>query len=393
MRFYLFLILWMCLSAVASGQKIEGVHFTDPRFGSIYVLYDLVTKGNETYFVRLYYRIGKGNWQECTSVEGNVGAGVGGGENLSVYWTVWDDLPEGLEGDLSFRVEGQKEKNDIEEMVFVEGGEFLMGCTDEQGGDCDDDEKPVRKVFVNDFYMGKYEVTFEQYDAFCEATGRDKANDDEGRGTRPVINVSWYDAIEYCNWLSEQEGLEPCYRIDKENKDPNNKSSLDDMKWTVECDFTKNGYRLPTEAEWEYAARGGRASEGHKGAGVSRVEELFLYGNYCDENCTWSWRDSLRNDGYQYTAPVGSFRPNELGLYDMSGNVWEWCWDWYGNPYISEKGVSIYRDAVGSIYGANRVLRGGSWNFNAAYLRVADRSSYWPFNRDNYVGFRLTRTP
>jgi|GEM_PF-1844604 len=391
MRFYLFLMLWMCLSTELLAQRIERVHFGEPSSKGIEVFYDLVAEKDERYFVRLFYKVNKDLWQECLSVKGDVGTGVGRGENLSVYWMAWDDLPEGLEGDLSFRVEGMWEGRDIDGMVFVEGGEFLMGCTDEQGGGCDDD---VRKVFVNDFYMGKYEVTFEEYDAFCEVSGQEKVDDRGwGRGNRPVIDVSWYDAVEYCNWLSEQEGLEPCYRIDKENKDPNNKSAYDDMKWVVHCDFTKNGYRLPTEAEWEYAARGGRVSEGHKWAGVSREDELFLYGNYCDENCEYNWRDNLRNDGYQNTAPVGSFRPNELGLYDMSGNVWEWCWDWYGNSYISEEGVSIYRDVVGPIYGSFRVLRGGSWHNCAAYLRVAYRSRFWPYRRYNYLGFRLTKTP
>jgi len=291
------------------------------------------------------------------------------------------------------RPEGKRVDKEIRGMVFVEGGEFLMGCTDEQGGDCEENEKPVRKVFVDDFYMGKYEVTFEEYDAFCEATNRGKAHDwDWGRGKRPVIDVSWYDAVEYCNWLSEQEGLEPCYKIDKENEDPNNKNEKDDMKWTVQCDFTKNGYRLPTEAEWEYAARGGQVSEGYKWAGVGKEEELFLYGSYCEENCKFDWKDSLRNDGYQGTAPVGNFRPNEFDLYDMSGNVWEWCWDWKGT-YISDEGDPIYRDVVGPIYGSNRVLRGGSWFNLPAYLRVTYRGSSWPNFLSDYVGFRLVRNP
>jgi len=275
-------------------------------------------------------------------------------------------------------------------MVFIEGGEFLMGCTKEQRKNCQEDEQPVHKVLVDDFYMGKYEVTFAEYDAFCEATGRGKANDDEGRGNRPVINVSWYDAVEYCNWLSEQEGLELCYKIDKENKDPNNKNEYDDVKWIVDCDFGKNGYRLPTEAEWEYAARGGSASEGNQWAGTGKEGKLFLYANYCDENCEFNWQDPLRNDGYQKTAPVGSFRPNELGLYDMSGNVWEWCWDWY-DLYVSKKGVS--RDVFGATYGSNRVSRGGGWYSGAVYMRVSDRSYVYPSNRGFDRGFRLTRTP
>jgi len=261
------------------------------------------------------------------------------------------------------------------EMVFIEGGEFLMGCRKEQDEDCEGDEKPAHKVSVNDFYMGKYEVTFEEYDAFCEATGRDTVCTwVEERGERPVIYVDWYDAIRYCNWLSKQEGLKRCYKIDEKMLE---EGEFYDMNWSVECDFTRNGYRLPTEAEWEYAAVGGKKSKGYKWAGTSREEELSLYGNYRGDK-----------DGYEYAAPVGSFRPNELGLYDMSGNVWEWCWDQY-EWYAPERDI----EEVGSIYGPFRVLRGGSWFDLPVSIRVTNRSRTSPFDRENDLGFRLVRNP
>jgi len=268
-----------------------------------------------------------------------------------------------------------------ERMVLVEGGTFMMGCTSEQK-DCEDDEKPVHKVELSSFYMGATEVSFEEYDAYCDAVGKENPDDEGwGRGKRPVINVSWYDVVEYCNWLSELEGLNACYSIDKGTKDPNNKNSDDDIKWTVVCDFGKNGYRLPTEAEWEYAARGGNKSKGYIYAGVSIEDSLHIYGNFDTDD-----------DGYMYTSPIGIYRPNELGIYDMSGNVYEWCWDWYDSD-IYKDSSQIYRSPKGSIYGSGRVLRGGSWFSNAVDLRVANRLNYWPIERSASIGFRLTRTP
>jgi len=277
-------------------------------------------------------------------------------------------------------------------MVFVEGGTFMMGCTSEQK-DCRDNEKPAHKVELASFYMGATEVSFAEYDAYYNATGKKKP-DDVGweHGKRSAINVSWYDVVEYCNWLSELEGLEVCYSIDKGIKDPNNKNDSDDVKWTVVCDFGMNGYRLPTEAEWEYAARGGNESTGYIYAGVSIEDSLHIYGNFCDSKCEYSWQVISQNDGYMYTSPVGIYRPNELGLYDMSGNVWEWCWDWYDSDMYKGR-QQIYFSPRGSIYGSHRVLRGGSWSDESVYLRVSNRNYYWPLNRNNYVGFRLARTP
>jgi len=172
--------------------------------------------------------------------------------------------------------------------------------------------------------------------------------------------VSWYDAIEYCNWRSEQEGLTPVYR----------KSGSD-----VTANWNANGYRLPTEAEWEYAARSRGKRE--KWAGTSSENQLSDYANY--------------GQNIGKTVEVGFYRANALGLHDMSGNVWEWCWDWYGgSDYYSASDGST--DPRGPATGSIRVLRGGGWDFNPQYCRAAYRLNGGPALRDSNIGFRLARS-
>lgn len=245
-----------------------------------------------------------------------------------------------------------------------------MGCTSEQK-DCYDNEKPVTRVTVDDFYMGKYAVTFDEYDAFCAATGREKPSDSGwGRGQRPVINVSWNDAAAYCNWLSEQQNLAKVYIISRDQ---------------VTADWSANGYRLPTEAEWEYAARGGgKAVLFGNGKNVVDPREINF-----DGSAAYKKDYSVAGEYRGKTVPVGSLNsPNALGLHDMSGNVWEWCWDWK-TPYPGGH-ENNYR---GPASGSDRVQRGGSWNDYPQDVRVADRNFDTPDNRSYSVGFRLSRTP
>jgi len=246
-------------------------------------------------------------------------------------------------------------------MVLVAKGSFTMGDT---WGDGASDEKPTHKVtFTYDFYMGKYEVTFDEYDAFCEATGRSKPKDEGwGRGSRPVINVTWWDAIDYCNWLSEKEGLPKAYDDNGNLLDKDGRITTDPSKVV--------GYRLPTEAESEYAARGGNKSRGYQYAGSSTIRDV-------------AWYDS--NSGNK-TQEVGKKAPNELGIYDMSGNVWEWCSDWYGN-YSSLAQTNPYSNS-----GSYRVGRGSSWNCDAESVQVANRGRDSPTFTGLHLGFRIAKT-
>jgi len=264
------------------------------------------------------------------------------------------------------------------EMIPVEGGAFQMGSNE------DDDEKPIHKVRLNSFEIGRYTVTMQEYDAFCEAVDRKKPDDEGwGREKRPVISVDWYDAIEYCNWLSGIWGLEPVYKIEKDKKDPNNKSSYDNKKWLVTPNRKANGYRLPSEAEWEYAARGGRQSKGYRYAGSDNIDGVAWYRKN-------SYDKGSGHPDYG-THPVGLKKPNELGLYDMSGNVFEWCWDWYDEKYYQNFVRRPAENPQGPEGGQSRLVRGGSW-FLSGNSRVANRGRVIPDGGFNYLGFRLART-
>jgi formylglycine-generating enzyme required for sulfatase activity len=239
------------------------------------------------------------------------------------------------------------------EMVWIAGGRFKMG--DVQGGG-DSDEQPVHDVSVGRFAMGRFEVTFAEYDKFAEATGRNKPSDwGWGRGNRPVINVSWYDATAYAEWLSQQTGQK---------------------------------YRLPTEAEWEYAARAGTDTKYWWGNTASHE-----YANYGVDS---GWGGLAKGkDRWKYTAPVGSFAPNPFGIYDTVGNVWEWTCSEYENRYKGQEKTCKNKAKI-KTDGENQshfVLRGGSWDDGAWWTRTADRYRWQPAERNWGDGFRLARIP
>lgn len=246
-------------------------------------------------------------------------------------------------------------------MAFVAPGSFTMGRLDGPP-----DERPPHQVtLTRAVYVARREVTRAEYRAYCEAVGApmprarwDGADDD------PVMGADWYDAVAYCNWLSREHGLTPCY----------SGSGL-----TVTCDFGADGYRLPTEAEWEWAARGGALARGGAYAGG-------------DDPLAVAWFDE-NSDGR--TRKAGTLAPNELGLYDMSGNMYEWCWDFYGkDAYASGDAV----DPTGppplprpTPRGPEHARRSGSWREGRASIRVDFRSlDYASYPGDN--GFRLWRT-
>ena len=296
-----------------------------------------------------------------------------------------------------------------EDMVLVSGGTFAMG----DNLDGSSGALPVHTVTVDSFYMGRYEVTNQQYCdylnsalgqgsitvtsgevykagsgttyPYCHTStsssysqiaysggifsvrtknGRNMAND-------PMVTVSWYGSAAYCNWRSVQEGKEQCYNLS-----------------TWNCDFGKHGYRLATEAEWEYAARGGLSGRRFPwGDTITHSQANYYSDSYYsyDISPTRGFHP-VWDDVMPYTSPVGSFPVTGYGLYDMAGNVWEWCYDWYGT-YSS----SPQTNPTGPTTGTYRVLRGGGWlDGDAYYCRVAGRGTvFWPGGRDLSYGFRI----
>jgi formylglycine-generating enzyme required for sulfatase activity len=254
-------------------------------------------------------------------------------------------------------------------MIKVEGGEFLM-CSNEA-----DYEKPVRKIKLNSFSIAETETTVWQYFLYIKATRGEEPNTPtwQWKGDNPIVNVSWYGGLEYSNWLSQRQNRTPVYAIDKNNEDNlTNLSGSGDIKWTVKPNWQAKGYRLPTEAEWEYAARGGTRSNGFEYSGSNAVDSVAWHGD----------------NSKSQTHAVRTLKANELSLYDMSGNVWEWCNDWYDtyDPQQTD-------NPKGAFSGADRVLRGGSWFYSGRRCRSAFRYLNAPVYRGNSFGFRLVFVP
>ena len=257
--------------------------------------------------------------------------------------------------------------------AFIKAGTFQMGSN--AGSK---DEKPVHEVtLTKNFYMCKYEVTQGEYEKYC-TYGGSKPSASYGDGNSyPAYYVSWYDALVYCNKRSIDEELTPCYSINGET-DPTKWGTVPTSRnstWDeVVCDWNANGYRLPTEAEWEYAARAGDNTTSSKTySGTSDVNEL---GDY-------AWYSSSKSH------EVGTKKANAFGLYDMCGNVWEWCWNWYTSSYntTTEGG----NDPTGALSGANRVYRGGGWNYSSNDCSVSRRNYYEPHLSQYFLGLRLVR--
>ncbi|MDR3302832.1 MAG: formylglycine-generating enzyme family protein [Treponema sp.] len=293
--------------------------------------------------------------------------------NYVTYLSVTDGL--NLMGELSFKLTGIRSSSTIklmpENFVKIAAGTFFMGSPDEEVGR--DADEATLQVTVKGFYIGKYEVTQQEYQEVM------RTNPSNFKGTTlPVEQVSWYEAVEYCNKRSERDGLVPVYTINKTRSDPNNISEYDTNRWLVTWDKAANGYRLPTEAEWEYACRAGSGTPYHTGANITTSLANFDGNNPYNGGTKGIYREK--------TTPVGNFPPNALGLYDMHGNVREWCWDWYG-AYDSAAA-----DPTGANIGAYRITRGGSWYYGAVHLRSAYRDGYTPSYRNYYVGFRIVRS-
>ena len=254
-----------------------------------------------------------------------------------------------------------------DDLVFVKGGAFKMGSPESENWRGDDETQ--HEVKVGDFYISRYEVTQAEYKSLMNNNPSNFKGD-----MLPVENVSWLDAVNYCNARSRQENLTPVYTI-----------SGNKVTWKTDAD----GYRLPTEAEWEYACRAGTTTPFNTENSIS-ANEANYYGHYpyeIEENYFSQGNLTTKPGIYRgETLKVGSFKPNKLGLYDMHGNVAEWCWDIYA-PYD----LSAVENPVGPSEGTRRVNRGGAWNDFAKNMRSAYRAATPQENNSFNLGFRLAR--
>ena len=311
-----------------SGKKVEITYSLDKQADiSVYVS----TDGGKTFGSAL------------TAVTGDVGKQVAAGTNKRIVWSPLEERERLVSDNVVFKIVpsgGEKMTFTVAgvsfTMIKVEGGTFTMGCTSEQGSDCYDDEKPSHSVTLSDYYIGQTEVTQGLWKAVM---GTNPSNFKSG-DNYPVETVSWNDCQDFIKKLNS----------------------------LLSSQLGGKRFALPTEAQWEYAARGGKKSRGYKYSGSNTLSSVAWY----NDNSSSS------------THAVATKSANELGLYDMSGNVYEWCQDWYGS-YSSSSQTNPSNSSSGSF----RVFRGGSWNFHARRCRVSRRFYYAPTFCFYYFGLRL----
>jgi formylglycine-generating enzyme required for sulfatase activity len=312
--------------------------------------------------------------------------------NLTSSPQLWVDTNRPATGRRFYRVVATPATS--QNMVLVPAGTFTMGDTFAEGNA---DELPVHSVYVSAFYMEKLDVTKTLWGTVLSSSSG--YNFDNGGYSKtnghPLAHINWFDAVKWCNERSEMEGLTPCYYADAGLTIAYRTGQTNPfVKWDA------NGYRLPTEAEWEKAARGGATGQRFPWSDVNTISEYRA--NYLSPGPSsydlgpYTTYNAAFNDGVPpYTGPVGYFAPNGFGLYDMAGNVWNWCWDWYGSSWYSDPGAT-QNDVRGPASGVSRLIRGGSWNYTANYVRCAVRDNqgyggYDPTQVNVDIGFRCVR--
>ena len=343
---------------VTGSQRTDGTKIVD-------IYYNVLEPDGDTLLVSLRVSADDGATFDITPsdslLSGDIGEGVLSGNNKHIIWQAGEEDSLTFEGN-AYRFQVIADDNSFQNFVFVEGGTFQMG----DRLDNMTYALPIHSVTLSSFYLAETEVTQADYTAIM---GSNPAHDYGVGDNYPVYNVTWYDAITYCNKKSINENLTPCYSVSGDTNPDNWGSSF-----TPDVNWNANGYRLPTEAEWEYAARGGiHESDNYRYSGCNTESELPDYAWY-HSNSTYTSHE------------VGTKLPNQLGLYDMTGNLFDWCWDRYGS-YSSNSQTNPHGANSGNL----RILRGGSWYSYATYCSVAYRNRAYPYNSHYDYGFRILR--
>lgn len=323
----------------------------------------------------------------CTSLTGQAGAGIAPGANRKITWNVGMDWNGNWVSQCRVRVTAHDGTTPPAPpgMAYISGGPFQMG----DNLDNDAGAMPVHNVQVDAFFMDKTEVSKELWQSvqtWANSNGYSIAAGAFNGTSHPVQTISWYNAVKWCNARSQKEGLTPCYYTDAAQtviyKSGNTSIDNTMVKWNA------NGYRLPTEAEWEKAARGGATGQRFPW-GSNITHSLANY--YSSTFYAYDTSPTRGNHPLygQSTAPVGSFPANAYGLFDMAGNVWEWTWDWHSSTYYGTA-VSL-TDPQGPVSGSSRVIRGGYWSDDAGHCRVAARYGGDPVDAYGNFGFRSVR--
>jgi formylglycine-generating enzyme required for sulfatase activity len=337
---WLVFILIVCFNLSLYSQQIQVKNVVSYQSGSeIFVNYDLVgTNDVDLFSISLLVSNDGGQTYSnpLQKVSGNVGFLQKGGIGKQIKWNLLEEVSQLVAENVVFKVKVELVPEFARNLVFVEGGSFQMGSNDQT-----DDEKPAHEVKVDNFYISKYETTVKDYKQYCKETTKSLPQKEiEWIDDHPMTFVSWDDANEYCNWLSSKTG---------------------------------KTFRLPSEAEWEYAAKGASTSKNTLFSGSDNINDVG-----------WDRENSIGSTH----SKVGILSPNEIGIFDMTGNVWEWCSDYYSKTYYLQS-ASI--NPKGPRAGTVKIARGGSWYHPK--VSVTYRFYMTPTAKSNYMGFRIVMEP
>ncbi len=382
-------ILTLCLLGCMAASAQTPLSVTQGRAAQragtrlVDVYYD-VSGGTAPYTVTLQGSADGGiTWTlPVTTVSGNVGAVTAAGTNRKVTWNAGADWAGQFSSNVKFRV-NVTDAATLDGFSLIPAGVFTMGRT---SGDTDSNAPPV-SVNVSAFFMGKYEVTHSLWLTvanWANANGYDIPFGGGKGANHPVHSISWFDMVKWCNARSQRDGLTPVYTV--------RGAVMKTGTTAPTANWNASGYRLPTEAEWEKAARGGVSGKrfpwGTDSISHSQANYYSSTSYTYDVSPTRTMHPTYATGSRPYSSPVGSFAANGYGLYDMAGNMWEWCWDWYGaSTYVN--GATNPR---GLSSGSFRVFRGGCWECFPQLCRVAQRGYNTPDAPSGNVGFRMARS-